>query len=90
MYFRADSKRDTAISKEEEQRNYDAAICRYCPQCMDTYNLSKGKIPMSIGICGICGKDDRITGSLYSKDEAVILAKWNHDNIGCMANEEKE
>jgi len=75
MYFRGDSKRDIRISQEEEAKNYDTAICQYCSQCMDKYNLSKGKVPRRLGRCGICGNDGYITGSLYSMDEAIVLAK---------------
>lgn len=75
MYFRGDSKRDIRITQKEEQQKYDTCFCQYCSLCMDKYDLSKGKVPMRIGICGICGNDGRITGSLYSMDEAIILAK---------------
>ena len=75
MYFRGDSKRDIRISQEEEQRKYEMVICQYCLCCMDKYGLSKGKVPRRLGICGICGNDGFVTGSLYSMDEAIILAK---------------
>lgn len=75
MYFRTTSKRDPAISQEEEQRRYDMAICQYCNECMYKYKLEKGRIPRRLGICGICGDDGFIFGSLFSGDEAIVLAK---------------
>ncbi len=75
MYFRGDSKRDIRISQEEEQRKYDMAFCLYCSKCMAKYDLTKGNIPRRLGICGICGNDGFIVGSLYSMDEAIVLAK---------------
>lgn len=75
MYFRESSKRDPAISQEEEAKRYDMAICQYCGDCMYRYTLEKGRVPRRIGICGICGNDGFITGSIYSKDPAIILAK---------------
>lgn len=82
MYFRNDSKRDSRIPQSEVSKKYDAAICRFCPKCMDKYGLQKGKIPMSIGVCGICSNEGRITGSLYSKDEAIVQAKTLENREG--------
>jgi hypothetical protein len=79
MYFRGDSKRDIAISQEEEQKRYDAVICQYCKECMEKFDLIKGKIPRRIGICGICGNDGFITGSLFNKDEAIVFANMYRD-----------
>lgn len=90
MYFRGDSKRDSRIPQSEVLKKYDVAICRFCPVCMDKYGLLKGKIPMSIGICGICGNDGHITGSLYSMDEAIVFAKQKYENINCMNDEGKK
>jgi hypothetical protein len=82
MYFRADSKRDIRISQEQEQKNYDRAICQYCNECMDKYNLIKGKIPRKLGKCGICGKDEYVCGSLFSKDEGIVFATMYKDCEG--------
>lgn len=77
MYFRESSKRDPAISQEEEKKRYDLAISEYCQKCMDKYGLSKGKVPRRLGICTLCGNDGFINGSLYSKDELILSAKGN-------------
>lgn len=77
MYFRESSKRDIRITQEEEKKRYDMAICEYCQKCMDNYGLSKGKVPRRLGICGLCGNDGFIVGSLYSKDDLILSAKGN-------------
>lgn len=80
MYFHSSSKRDPAISQEEESRRYNMVICEYCQECMDEYALSKGKVPRRIGVCGICGKDGILTGSLYQRDKAIVTAKMIYRN----------
>ncbi len=75
MYFRESSKRDPAISQQEEQKRYDMVLCQYCADCMKKYNLYEGCIPRRLGICGICGEDGFINGSLYNLNEAIVRAK---------------
>lgn len=75
MYFKESSKRDPAISQEEEGKQYDQVICQYCSICMEKYNLQKGKTPRKIGTCGICMSDGFISGSLYNDDPAIVVAK---------------
>jgi hypothetical protein len=82
MYFRGDSKRDIRISQKEEQEKYDSVICQYCKECMDKYELVKGKIPRKIGKCGICGKDGFVCGSLFSKDDGIVFARMYKDFEG--------
>ena len=78
-YFRECSKRDPWISQEEEAKRYDMAICKYCQSCMDKYNLLTGKVPRQLSICGICGKDGFVTGSLYNLNELIVTAKEKYN-----------
>lgn len=75
MYFRESSKRDPAISQKEEQEKYNKVLCQYCSNCMEKYNLLEGIVPRRLGVCGICGADGFINGSLYSLNEAIVKAK---------------
>ena len=80
MYFRECSKRDPWISQEEERKRYDMAICKYCKTCMDSFELSEGKVPRQLGVCAICGNDGFITGSLYNNNESIVMAKERFKN----------
>lgn len=79
-YFRECSKRDPWISQKEEGERYDMVICKYCEDCLEKYNLSYGRVPRQLGICGICGNDGFIKGSLYNSAILIISAKERFKN----------